>query len=734
MRAKIQRLISFLVLLCVLTASFAAPQIARAASFVVNTTADNATAGDGFCTLREAIQSANNAGNGDCGANSPASDTITFDASLSGGTITLGSTLPNIVTASTTGALTIDGSSLAAPIIISGNNAVRVMVINFGANVTLNTLVIANGNAGFSGEGGGILVHGGTLTVINSTFRGSSAYLGGGIRNEFGTITITNSTFIGNSADGGGGIFHDQGTPLTITNSTFSGNSSRFGGGIYTVASPVTITNSTISGNSADFGGGIYYQDGCPAFGSLTIINSTLSGNSASAAAQGGGIYVDCGTTNLTNTIIANSTGGDCVVAGSSPVLTSTNTLVEDGSCSASLSGDPKLAPLADNGGPTQTHALLINSPAIDAGANGSCPSTDQRGFTRPVDGDGDGAAVCDIGAYELQSANPPLVTNVSAPGVGNLLEGAQITVGITQIAVQFNQDVTNTSAVNPSNYLLLRAGGNGIQTQTCAGGVSGSDVSISIDSVTYSSGTQTSTLNVNGGTPLPNGTYRLLVCGTTSIISNVNGQELNAGWTDYDLVFLVASQTSGGGGGTGGDPDTETAGGASQLPATGFAPNKVTALPPRPLDRAYADTSLILEIPSLNVKASIVGVPRSGEGWEVQWLGREVGWLNGTAFPTWEGNSVLTAHAYDANGQPGPFANLKALQHGDRVIVHLSGQKYIFEVRQSKLVRPNVTDFALQDLEDFSYLTLITCQTYNPLDDSYLFRRIVRAVLVSVE
>ena len=117
MRAKIRSLISFFVILSVLGGSFAAPHRVYAASFVVNTTADNATAGDGFCTLREAIQSTNNAGNGDCGANSPVADTITFGASLSGATITLGSTLPSIVSGQ--GALTIDGSSLATPITIS---------------------------------------------------------------------------------------------------------------------------------------------------------------------------------------------------------------------------------------------------------------------------------------------------------------------------------------------------------------------------------------------------------------------------------------------------------------------------------------------------------------------------------------------------------------------------------------------------------------------------------------
>jgi LPXTG-site transpeptidase (sortase) family protein len=171
-----------------------------------------------------------------------------------------------------------------------------------------------------------------------------------------------------------------------------------------------------------------------------------------------------------------------------------------------------------------------------------------------------------------------------------------------------------------------------------------------------------------------------------------------------------------------------------SALPATGFAPNRVTVLPSQPADLAYSQLGYIwLEIPSLNVKANIVGVPQSDNGWDMTWLGKDIGWLNGTAFPTWQGNSVLTAHVYDANGLPGPFVNLKNLKYGDQIIIHLSGQKYIFEVRQTKLVRPDVTEFALQHLERHAYLTLITCQIYNPLNDSYLFRHVVRAVLVSV-
>src|SRR5258706_799970 len=96
-------------------------------------------------------------------------------------------------------------------------------------------------------------------------------------------------------------------------------------------------------------------------------------------------------------------------------------------------------------------------------------------------------------------------------------------------------------------------------------------------------------------------------------------------------------------------------------IPKTGFAPNRITSPPAQPANRAYAKLSdLWLEIPALKVKTDIVGVPESPNGWDVGWLGNSAGWLNGTAFPSWEGDSVVTGHVTNANGLPGPFANLK--------------------------------------------------------------------------
>ncbi len=172
----------------------------------------------------------------------------------------------------------------------------------------------------------------------------------------------------------------------------------------------------------------------------------------------------------------------------------------------------------------------------------------------------------------------------------------------------------------------------------------------------------------------------------------------------------------------------------AKIIPQTGFAPGSVTALPLQPLQSTYADlNSLAIEIPALNVKATIVGIPQTDAGWNITWLGDEVGWLNGTAFPTWAGNSVLTGHVYNSNGLPGPFANLSSLKFGDQIIIQAFGQEYIYEVRETKEVSP--TDVAtLVQHEELPWITLVTCRGYNEASGTYESRYLVRAVQIKIK
>lgn len=276
----------------------------------------------------------------------------------------------------------------SVPITISGNNAVRVFFVNFGTSVTLDNLTIANGRVN-SGNGGGI-DNRGTLTVINSTISGNYAPgAGGGLRNNASgaRMTVINSTIISNTAGvrGGGLDMHsDSGTcadtpSVIVRNSTFSGNSAGGGGGggLANFHGVMEITHSTITGNSATNGGGIWSNRNDPC---------TLIGNTIIAG-------------NNNNDIAANSTDEPLISLGYNLIGTAGSNV--DLAVEFDEPGDminivaPLLGSLADNGGSTQTHALLPGSPAIDAGDCTSGPATDQRGVARPQDD------TCDIGAYE---------------------------------------------------------------------------------------------------------------------------------------------------------------------------------------------------------------------------------------------------------------------------------------------------------------------------------------------
>jgi LPXTG-site transpeptidase (sortase) family protein len=171
---------------------------------------------------------------------------------------------------------------------------------------------------------------------------------------------------------------------------------------------------------------------------------------------------------------------------------------------------------------------------------------------------------------------------------------------------------------------------------------------------------------------------------------------------------------------------------GTVQLPSTGFVPKVRTSLPAQPVHLAYQDYgAMSLEIPSLHQKMAIMGVPKSGDGWDVRWLGEQAGYLEGTAFPTWPGNTGLAGHSTLADGSPGPFANLGSLRWGDQVIIDAWGQRYLYAVRQNSLVAPG--QLAALQHEDLDWVTLITCQGYDESSGKYQWRRVVRAVLVAV-
>ncbi len=168
-------------------------------------------------------------------------------------------------------------------------------------------------------------------------------------------------------------------------------------------------------------------------------------------------------------------------------------------------------------------------------------------------------------------------------------------------------------------------------------------------------------------------------------------------------------------------------------LPATGFNPGQKTILPEQPLNKAYPYLDdLWLEIPTLGLNIPIVGVPLIDNKWDVSWLGDQAGWLNGTAFPTHAGNSVISAHVYDASGNPGPFVNLGTLVWGDQIFIHAFAQEYEYSVQDVLQVVPGAISTVLRH-EEYPWLTLITCQGYDETSGSYRTRVVVRAVQVAI-
>ena len=200
---------------------------------------------------------------------------------------------------------------------------------------------------------------------------------------------------------------------------------------------------------------------------------------------------------------------------------------------------------------------------------------------------------------------------------------------------------------------------------------------------------------------------------------------------------------------------------GVAPLPETGFAQGPIHVLPEQSVEKRYFeldvtersvfcdeavssigegdcfadarnDGNFVLEITSLGLELPIVGVPLTEHGWDVTWLGDRAGYLEGTAFPTWVGNTAITAHVWDAHNQPGSFIDLHTLKHGDQLEINAFGKRYIYEVRQNTLVDPY--DLEALAHTDYDVLTLVTCEGFNSWGAEYQHRRIVQAVLIKVE
>jgi len=352
--------------------------------------------------------------------------------------------------------------------------------------LTLTNSTVSNNQTGSGdpngGSGGGIFFQSGTATLTNSIINGnrtgdgsstsSHGGDGGGISTT-GTMSLTNSTVSGNTTGNGGagapggyggGIYGIA--TLTLNNSTVSGNQT--GGGMATGAGggimnggSAALTNSTVSGNqigAANQGGGIFN------YGSLTLTNGTVSNNSSGNSSSGSGIF-NSGSTNLKDTIVANNTANGVGNDLSGTFNSQDYNLIET-PAGATISGttthniigqDPNLGPLANNGGLTLTHALLVGSPAIDAG--NSSQTIDQRGQPRPIDdpnvANAAGGNATDIGAYESHNYQVNSIADLNDGACTTLATGNGCT--LREAIAGANTDV---GAESITFALALTAGG----------------------------------------------------------------------------------------------------------------------------------------------------------------------------------------------------------------------------------------------------------------------------------
>jgi hypothetical protein len=455
-------------------------------------------------------------------------DTINFDSSLAGGTITLNVSL---------GKLTIDKNLTIRntnknKIVISGSDTIQIFYVNNQKSLSLENLTLKDGltaidnyqgivtvfrcwfdsNGHTNASGGALYNYKGTITVDRSRFSNNSGNNGGAIHNAEGFLTVTDSSFENNlGRSRGGAIYNSLGAievmHLVVNGSTFSGNSTTDyeGGAIYNDSyGPATITNSTFYNNSAGTKGGAIFSYNAT---DLEIKNSTFSANSATTVTAGAGVH-SVGYLRIYNSIIANSTSGyDCYWNYTAPTW-SIHNLVENNDPSHScgtplLTSDPMLGSLSDNGGYTYTMALPLSSPALDQGHADYCSSTDQRGITRPQ------GSACDIGAYEYEypDTTPPVVLS-SLTADSNPTSAATVNFTVT-----FSEPV---AGVDAGDFWLRLTGVTGAVITT----VSGSNTVYSVAATTgtgigtiklmvYDNDSIVDTaLNPLGGVGIENGNY----------------------------------------------------------------------------------------------------------------------------------------------------------------------------------------------------------------------------------
>ncbi len=632
-----------------------------------------------------------------------------------------------------------------------------------GSNPTISNCVIHANNAG--GFGGGMF-NDGHQGVSNPTIRGSvisgnsAAMAGGGVYNSGWGYGTSNPMFVyvtlrGNSTGGdGAGIFNDgsqkgESNPKFFNcfieeNEADGDGSGVFNSGWDDGASNPILANCVISANRAGwFGGGMVNDGRDGGESSPRILNVTISGNMAGSA--GGGIFnigVD-GTSEpeIRNTILWHDRVGASINEitndEASPSLSFSN--IQNSSVDVDGDDDVWNDELGQDDGhnidvdpafvaPVHFTAeeilagdlyLQQHSPCIDAGHHQFLPDDVadldfDANLTEPIpldlDGEGRIQRVVDMGAYEDGTSA------IAAALSGGMNTVVQVGLSGGPIKVEGFKVIVPPGILPDGSSVLVR--------ELNASNAFDRLVDIKIkgpDGKFIADFDQSLKICIQ-----PTGTALQKVDNRWNLLTIFHQRAFNR-WVALDTTpqgSYVCTQVS--------SLSQFGLGGPDKLPETGFAPGSHSTFPSRSVTSYRQEHDIWLQIPTLGVEAAIVGVPLTSQGWDIRWLDDRAGYLHGTAFPTWAGNTVITAHVWNYDNQPGPFVGLHSLRKGDEIILHAWNLRHVYRVRSLSQVRPD--NFQILEHENQDVLTLITCRGYDRTDESYLWRFVVRAVLDYVE
>ena len=389
------------------------------------------------------------------------------------------------------------------------------------------------------------------------------------------------------------------------------------------------------------------------------------------------------------------------------------------GTCGGTLTGTPGTNSFSFSGGSLPPFTICTLTLMATMTKNGNLTNTIPAGAVTTTNG--------------ITNADPveASLTNLPGASVSKSFSPNPIPAGSYSVLTITIKNTGNIELVQMGmkdtlpNGLLIAGSSAPAPVNHCGGtltAASGTQLIELINGTLAGNASCTILVSITGNTP---GNYKNTIpVGGLHTPDTQNNQEATA-------TLTITGGSGGGNQGGGKSKNPKTVAGFL-IPVTGFPANVVTDMRDVPYARYLSTGNVTVEIPSLGVKIPIVGVPKENGTWNVAWLEKEAGWLEGSAFPSWNGNSVLTGHVYLASGLPGPFVNLDKLKYGDRIVIHAYGQKYTFAVQTNTVVAP--TDTSMMKHEDKPWLTLVTCKDYDEKTNSYLNRLLIRAALVRVD